>query len=67
VRRIGTATIRPTNPNSRNYHHAVACYRAFRRHGIVLAAWRIHRHTGMGGDHLVAALTDEHTDQELGD
>src|SRR6266540_4396961 len=39
-----------------NYHHAVAWYRAFRRHGIVLPVWRVHRHIGMGGDQLVAAL-----------
>lgn len=50
-----------------NYHHALAWYRAFRRHGIVLPVWRIHRHIGMGGDQLVAALTDEQTDRELGD
>ncbi|HWK16386.1 MAG TPA: hypothetical protein VNR66_02940 [Solirubrobacteraceae bacterium] len=50
-----------------NYHHAVAWFRAFRRHGIVLPLWRIHRHLGMGGDQLVEALTDERTETELGD
>ena len=50
-----------------NYHHTLAWFRAFRRHGIVLPLWRIHRHIGMGGDQLVAALTDERTDQERGD
>ncbi len=50
-----------------NYHHAVAWYRAFREHGIVLPVWRIHRHIGMGGDQLVAALTDDKTEQERGD
>ncbi len=45
-----------------NYQHAIAWYRAFRRHGIVLPVWRIHRHIGMGGDQLVAALTDEVTE-----
>ena len=50
-----------------NYHHAIAWYRAFREHGIVLPVWRIHRHIGMGGDQLVAALTDDHTEQEHGD
>ena len=50
-----------------NYHHAVAWYRAFRKHGIVLPVWRIHRHIGMGGDQLVAALTDDLTEQEHGD
>src|SRR5436305_14052750 len=50
-----------------NYHHAIAWYRAFRDHRIVLPLWRIHRHIGMGGDQLVEALTDEQTDRELGD
>jgi HAD superfamily hydrolase (TIGR01509 family) len=50
-----------------NYHHAVAWYRAFREHGIVLPVWRIHRHIGMGGDQLVAALTDDRTEREYGD
>src|SRR6201996_5133132 len=50
-----------------NYHHAIAWYRAFRQHEIVLPIWRIHRHIGMGGDQLVQALTDERTEQEKGD
>jgi HAD superfamily hydrolase (TIGR01509 family) len=50
-----------------NYQHAIGWYRAFRRHGIVLPVWRIHRHLGMGGDQVVAALTDERTENELGD
>ncbi|HEY2438152.1 MAG TPA: HAD family hydrolase [Solirubrobacteraceae bacterium] len=50
-----------------NYQHAIAWHRAFRRHGIVLPVWRIHRHIGMGGDQLVAALTDDQTERELGD
>lgn len=50
-----------------NYHHAIAWYRAFREHGIVLPIWRIHRHIGMGGDQLVAALTDDRTEEERGD
>ena len=50
-----------------NYHHAVAWYRAFRQHDIVLPIWRIHRHIGMGGDQLVAALTDDRTEEEKGD
>jgi HAD superfamily hydrolase (TIGR01509 family) len=50
-----------------NYQHAIAWYRAFRRHGIVLPVWRIHRHIGMGGDQLVKALTDERTEEEKGD
>jgi HAD superfamily hydrolase (TIGR01549 family) len=50
-----------------NYHHTVAWFRAFRQSGIVLPMWRIHRHMGMGGDQLVAALTDDRTEEELGD
>jgi HAD superfamily hydrolase (TIGR01509 family) len=50
-----------------NYHHAIAWFRAFRQNGIVLPVWRIHRHMGMGGDQMVAALTDESTESELGD
>ena len=50
-----------------NYHHAIAWFRAFRQHGIVLPIWRIHRHIGMGGDQLVPALTDDETEQEKGD
>jgi HAD superfamily hydrolase (TIGR01509 family) len=50
-----------------NYQHALAWYRAFRRHQIVLPVWRIHRHIGMGGDQVVEALTDARTERELGD
>ena len=50
-----------------NYHHAVAWYRAFRQHEIVLPVWRIHRHIGMGGDQLVESLTDAATEEEKGD
>jgi HAD superfamily hydrolase (TIGR01509 family) len=50
-----------------NYHHAVAWFRAFRQHGFVLPLWRIHRHIGMGGDQLVAALAGEGFEHERGD
>jgi HAD superfamily hydrolase (TIGR01549 family) len=50
-----------------NYQHALAWYRAFRRSGIVLPLWRIHRHVGMGGDQLVPALAGEDIDRERGD
>ena len=36
-----------------NHQHALAWYRAFRRHGIVPPLWRIHRTVGMGGEQLV--------------
>ncbi len=50
-----------------NYHHALAWSRAFRQYGVVLPIWRIHRHIGMGGDHLVASLVSEEFDEEQGD
>jgi HAD superfamily hydrolase (TIGR01509 family) len=50
-----------------NFHHAIAWYRAFRQHEIVLPVWRIHRHIGMGGDQLIAALCDDATEEEKGD
>lgn len=50
-----------------NYHHALAWYRAFRAHGFIVPLWRIHRHIGMGGDQLVAALAGEGFDREHGD
>jgi HAD superfamily hydrolase (TIGR01509 family) len=50
-----------------NYQHALAWYRAFRGQGVVLPVWRVHRHIGMGGDQLVAALCSEEFDREHGD
>jgi HAD superfamily hydrolase (TIGR01509 family) len=50
-----------------NYQHALAWYRAFRRHGIVRPLWRIHRHIGIGGDQFVSALCGERTEREHGD
>src|SRR3954453_2241079 len=50
-----------------NYHHTLAWYRAFRQHEIVLPLWRVHRHIGMGGDHLVEALCDADVEREKGD
>jgi HAD superfamily hydrolase (TIGR01549 family) len=50
-----------------NYHHALAWYRAFRRSGIILPLWRIHRHVGMGGDQLVPALVGRRMDEERGE
>ncbi len=50
-----------------NYHHALAWYRAFGRHGIALPIWRIHRAIGMGGDQLVPALVGERVDKDKGD
>jgi HAD superfamily hydrolase (TIGR01549 family) len=50
-----------------NYHHALAWYRALRAHGVVRPLWRIHRHIGMGGDHLVRAVAGDRVEDELGD
>jgi HAD superfamily hydrolase (TIGR01549 family) len=50
-----------------NYHHAIAWYRAFRRHEVVVPVWRIHRHIGMGGDQLVGAVAGDEVEKRLGD
>jgi HAD superfamily hydrolase (TIGR01509 family) len=39
-----------------NYQHAIAWHRALREHDYTVQLWAIHRHIGMGGDQLVAAL-----------
>jgi HAD superfamily hydrolase (TIGR01549 family) len=50
-----------------NYHHAIAWYRAFRRHFIKVPIWRVHRHIGMGGDQLVAAVAGDGVEERVGD
>jgi HAD superfamily hydrolase (TIGR01549 family) len=50
-----------------NYHHAIAWYRAFLAHDLVLPLWRIHRHIGMGGDQLVGSLCGEEVERTQGD
>src|SRR5436190_9840528 len=50
-----------------NYHHAIAWQRALRRQGVVVPAWRIHRHIGMGGDQLVAAVAGGSVEDRCGD
>ena len=50
-----------------NYHHAIAWFRAFCQHEIVLPIWRIHRHMGMGGDQLVGSLCGQQVENEKGD
>jgi HAD superfamily hydrolase (TIGR01509 family) len=50
-----------------NYQHAIAWYRAFRAHGVTLQSWKIHRHIGMGGDQLVAALAGDDFEADHGD
>ena len=50
-----------------NYQHAIAWYMAFRQHDVELPVWRIHRHIGMGGDQLVAALLSPEVEDREGD
>jgi HAD superfamily hydrolase (TIGR01509 family) len=50
-----------------NYHHAVAWFRAFRQFGHIVPIWRIHRHIGMGGDKLIAALLSEEVEGREGE
>jgi HAD superfamily hydrolase (TIGR01549 family) len=50
-----------------NYHHAIAWYRAFRDHGVGIPVWRLHRHIGMGGDQLVAAVAGSDVESAKGD
>jgi HAD superfamily hydrolase (TIGR01549 family) len=46
-----------------NYQHALAFYRAFRRYGITLPMWRLHRATGMGGDQIVAHVAGDEVER----
>jgi HAD superfamily hydrolase (TIGR01509 family) len=50
-----------------NYHHAIAWYRAFREQGLTPPVWRVHRHIGMGGDQLVAAVAGREVERSSGD
>jgi HAD superfamily hydrolase (TIGR01549 family) len=50
-----------------NYQHAFAWYRAFRRYDITVPMWRCHRHIGMGGEQLVAAVAGDDVERRLGD
>ena len=50
-----------------NYHHALSWFRAFRREGLVVPIWRIHRSIGMGGDQLVQAVAGEQFERDHGD
>ena len=50
-----------------NYQHALGWYRAFRALAIVVPIWRIHRHIGMGGDLLVAAVSGDEIEERFGD
>jgi HAD superfamily hydrolase (TIGR01549 family) len=50
-----------------NYHHTIAWFRAFRRFDVTEQLWRIHRHIGMGGDQLVAAVAGDEVEERHGD
>ena len=50
-----------------NYQHAVAWQRAFTRCGFDVAAWRIHRLVGMGGDQIVKTLLGDEVEEEHGE
>jgi HAD superfamily hydrolase (TIGR01509 family) len=50
-----------------NYQHAIAWHRALRAHDYAVQLWEIHRHIGMGGDQIVAALVGEEAEDSDGD
>jgi HAD superfamily hydrolase (TIGR01509 family) len=50
-----------------NYHHAIAWHRALHEHRHPVQMWKIHRHIGMGGDQILAALIGEEAAERDGD
>ncbi len=50
-----------------NFHHAIAWYRAFRQHGVLMPIWRIHCSIGMGGDQIIPELAGEEVEEEQGE
>ncbi|MBB2901152.1 HAD superfamily hydrolase (TIGR01549 family) [Kineococcus radiotolerans] len=50
-----------------NYQHALAWFRAFRRFGITLPLWRLHRGIGMGGDVFVPTVGGQDVEEAHGD
>lgn len=50
-----------------NYHHTLAWGRAFAAVDGGVPLWRIHRHIGMGGDRLVAAVAGDDVEERVGD
>jgi HAD superfamily hydrolase (TIGR01509 family) len=50
-----------------NYHHALAWHRALRLHRHTVQMWEVHRHIGMGGDQIVAALIGDEAAAADGD
>jgi HAD superfamily hydrolase (TIGR01549 family) len=49
------------------YEHTLAWARAFTEVGVQVPSWSIHRHVGMGGDHLVEAVAGKDVERRLGD
>ncbi len=49
-----------------NYQHALAWYRAFRQHDVIVPVSRIHRHIGMGGDQLISAVAGKKIEKSVG-
>ncbi len=50
-----------------NYQHTIAWGRAFAEHDVNVPLWQVHRHNGMGGDQLVAAVAGDAVEERLGD
>lgn len=50
-----------------NYQHTLAWHRALRTHDHIVQMWEIHRHIGMGGDQIVAALVGEEVEETEGE
>jgi HAD superfamily hydrolase (TIGR01549 family) len=50
-----------------NYQHALAWYRAFRREGIIMPIWQIHRSIWIGSDRVVEMLAGEEVEAKLGE
>ena len=50
-----------------NYQHTLAWSRAFDEVGVWVPTWQIHRHVGMGGDQLVAAVAGSDVEDRHGD
>jgi len=50
-----------------NYQHALAWFRALRRHGVTCEVRVLHHLVGMGGDQLVTAAAGEEVERRHGD
>jgi phosphoglycolate phosphatase len=49
------------------YAHVWSWREAFRTIGVSVPCWRLHRAIGMGGDRLVAAVTTQAVEDQMGD